>query len=345
MAPYQALSHVEEHPTLATAGKRALKGFADLLAELIQATHDRPLPELIDFLLVKTGYAAELRDGTEEGEERWLNVLELRRVAADFAEIEPEVALALFLENVALVGGADTTQTGESGTLADEDRKKDAVTLITLHAAKGLEYPVVFLVGLEEGILPHARSLEDQDELEEERRLAYVGITRAKNRLYLVYAVRRSFYGGDHRYQEPSRFVDEIPRELTEQSRGSGQLEPERAGRTNGRGIGSPPTFGQGGGRGFAGAPPDSTRDRASSGFGGSTATSPHNAQEEETEPAALAVEPSPLKAGDTVIHRLFGRGTVLDVTESGGSTTVDVLFETKGKKTLDTAFANLQKI
>ncbi|HEV8191981.1 MAG TPA: ATP-dependent helicase, partial [Ktedonobacterales bacterium] len=340
-------SHVEEHPTLATAGKRALKGFADLLAELIQATHDRPLPELIDFLLVKTGYAAELRDGTEEGEERWLNVLELRRVAADFAEIEPEVALALFLENVALVGGADTTQTGESGTLADEDRKKDAVTLITLHAAKGLEYPVVFLVGLEEGILPHARSLEDQDELEEERRLAYVGITRAKNRLYLVYAVRRSFYGGDHRYQEPSRFVDEIPRELTEQSRGTGRLEPERAGRTSGRDGRSPATttFGQGAGRGFAGAPPDSTRDRRSSEFDGSAATSPGIAADGEAEQAAPPAEPSQLKPGDTVIHRLFGRGTVLSVAENGGSTTVEVLFETMGKKALDTAFAKLEKI
>jgi DNA helicase-2/ATP-dependent DNA helicase PcrA len=336
ISPYEALARVEEHPTLAMAGKRALKGFSELLAELMQAAHDRPLPELIDFLLVRTGYAAELRDGTEEGEERWLNVLELRRVAADFAEIEPEVALALFLENVALVGGADTTQTGESGTLADDERKKDAVTLITLHAAKGLEYPVVFLVGLEEGILPHARSLEEQEELEEERRLAYVGITRAKNRLYLVYAVRRSFYGGDHRFQEPSRFLDEIPRELTEQSRGTGKIEPERAGRTSGRSAGTPTTFGQGAGRGFESRPQAQSRDWSSPAAG---------TPDEEAAQAPPPDEPSPLQPGDTVIHRLFGRGTVLSVTESGGSSTVEVLFETMGKKTLDTAFANLQKI
>ncbi len=151
-------------------------------------------PQLIDRLLERSGYAPELRDGTEEGEERWNNVLELRRVAEDFSEIEPETALALFLENVALVGGADTTQTGENGTLVKDE--KDAVTLITLHAAKGLEFPVVFIVGLEEGVLPHSRSLENQQELEEERRLAYVGITRAMRRLYLVRAFRRSFYGG-----------------------------------------------------------------------------------------------------------------------------------------------------
>ena len=89
-----------------------------------------------------------------------------------------------------------SAQTGENGTLAEDERKKDAVTLITLHAAKGLEFPVVFLVGMEEGILPHSRSLENQHELEEERRLAYVGITRAMRRLYLVRAFRRSFYGG-----------------------------------------------------------------------------------------------------------------------------------------------------
>src|SRR5262249_28454833 len=152
--------------TLATAGKRALASFATLVADLQQAATEEPLPRLIDRLLERSGYAAELRDGTEEGDERWSNVLELRRVAEDFAEIDPETALDLFLETVALVAGADTTQSSENGTLVAEE--KDAVTLITLHAAKGLEFPVVFIVGLEEGVLPHSRSLDNAHDLEEE---------------------------------------------------------------------------------------------------------------------------------------------------------------------------------
>ena len=132
---------------------------------------------------------------------------------------------------MALVGGSDTTQTGENGSLAHEEQTRDAVTLITLHAAKGLEFPVVFLVGLEEGVLPHARSIESQRELEEERRIMYVGITRAADRLYLVRAVRRSFYGGNMNYQEPSRFLAEIPRELmvtTRQREHAGAIDRAR---------------------------------------------------------------------------------------------------------------------
>ena len=212
LPPLDALARIEEHPTLATAGKRALASFYGLVSALRQAAQEEKLPYLIDLLLDRSGYKAELRDGTDEGEERWSNVMELRRVAEDFSEIDPETALELFLENVALVAGADTTQTGEDGQIVNEE--KDAVTLITLHAAKGLEFPVVFLVGLEEGVLPHSRSLESQQELEEERRLAYVGITRAMNRLYLTRAIRRSFFGGSAVYQEASRFIEEIPSEL-----------------------------------------------------------------------------------------------------------------------------------
>ena len=195
--------------------------------------------ELIDQLLEQSGYAQELRDGTEEGEERWNNVQELRRVAEDFAEIEPETALALFLENVALVGGADTAQTGENGTLAEEQRA-DAVTLITLHAAKGLEYPVVFIVGLEEGILPHSRSLESQRELEEERRLAYVGITRAMQRLYLVRAFRRSFYRRQQQHAGAVALPRRDPAELMAPT--YQRNRPQRAGGSSGGSFGGRPT-------------------------------------------------------------------------------------------------------
>ncbi|HKS68849.1 MAG TPA: UvrD-helicase domain-containing protein, partial [Ktedonobacterales bacterium] len=219
--PLEALANIEQHPTLATAGKRALASFGALMTDLRAAAAELPLPSLIDRLLERSGYAAELRAGGDEGEERLNNVLELRRVAEDFSEITPDVALGLFLENVALVGGADTTQSSaENGTLVTAE-EVDAVTLITLHAAKGLEFPVVFIVGMEEGVLPHSRSLESQNELEEERRLAYVGITRAMRRLYLTRALRRSFYGGNSLFQEASRFITEIPAELMEATRQS----------------------------------------------------------------------------------------------------------------------------
>src|SRR5579875_1082829 len=169
------------------------------------------LPELLDRIAERSGYGPDLRE-TPEGEERWSNVLELRRMATDYAEIETGVALELFLENVALVGGADTTQTSEDGKLIQEENK-DAVTLITLHAAKGLEYPVVFIVGMDEGSLPHARSVDIPEQLEEERRLAYVGFTRAMRRLYLVRAYRRSSFG-EAQVTEPSRFLEDIPLDL-----------------------------------------------------------------------------------------------------------------------------------
>ena len=270
-------------------------------------------------------------------------------MASDFAELDPETALPLFLENVALVGGADTVQTGESGALASEEQRHDAVTLITLHAAKGLEFPVVFVVGLEEGILPHARSMESQRELEEERRLAYVGITRAMRQLYLLRAFRRSFFGGNAMMQEPSRFLDEIPRDLVSFSRQRGRSDAGNAG-----GVGSP-----GGGRGASGrVPADSpfSRSSATRGWGSARGSAPGGAggddenaaaeaassQQAETASAADAVS---LETGDRVIHRLFGRGLVLSVSDDNGTQTAEVLFDSAGKKTLDLNFARLEKI
>jgi superfamily I DNA/RNA helicase len=332
LSPLDALRRVEEHPTLTTGSKRALTGFASIMDRLRVVAHERPLPEVIDQIVLQTGYAQDLRDGTDEGEDRWNNVQELRRVASDFEEMEPETALPLFLENVALVGGSDTVQTGENGSLATEEQRQDAVTLITLHAAKGLEFPVVFVVGLEEGILPHARSMESQRELEEERRLAYVGITRAMHQLYLLRAFRRSFFGGNALMQEPSRFLEEIPRDLVNFSRqhaAGGGRSVGRGGAANGRELVSsrqaPSTFGQ----------PKSARsatpqdDALSSDVGNQSGNAP--AQQ--------------LQAGDRVIHRLFGRGLVLNMTDDNGVQTAEVLFDQVGKKTLDLNFARLEKI
>jgi DNA helicase-2/ATP-dependent DNA helicase PcrA len=328
---WEALGNIERHPTLATTAKRALAGFHTLLDDVRRVAHEKPLPEAIDFLLVHSGYAADLRDGSEEGEERWANVLELRRVAEDFSEIEPDVALELFLENVALVGGSDTTQTGDNGTLA-HDEQHDSITLITLHAAKGLEFPVVFLTGLEEGVLPHSRSLESQHELEEERRLAYVGITRAMHRLYLVRAIRRSFFGGNMSYQEPSRFLGEIPGTLVVHTRQQAHAGPgtERAGQTFTR---QRPTSQLGSRPGSNVLPSRAAPSGEAAGWG-------LPEEPDEPEPAA-----EPVKPGDRVAHRLFGPGLVLKVAQTADATTVEVLFDAKGKKTLDLAFAKLQKL
>src|SRR3989440_5687914 len=215
---HEAVQQINEHPTLGKAAKLALAGFGELLVDFNNALEELNLPELLDRIAERSGYGPELRE-SPEGEERWSNVLELRRVAEDYSAIETHTALELFLENVALVGGADTTQTGENGTIMKEEHN-DAVTLITLHAAKGLEYPVVFIVGMDEGSLPHARSVDKPEQLEEERRLAYVGFTRAMRRLYLVRAYRRSFFGETH-ITEPSRFLEDIPIHLVSTPGGS----------------------------------------------------------------------------------------------------------------------------
>ena len=161
-----------------------------------------PLPELLDEILEASGYRAMLADGSEEGEDRWANLLELREVTLRYDDLSPDDALDRLLEETALVADQDTYE-GEA----------DAVTLITLHAAKGLEFPVVFIAGIEEGLFPHNRALDDEKELEEERRLAYVGITRAKRRLFLSHAWRRATWGGGG-MGIPSRFLLEIPAEL-----------------------------------------------------------------------------------------------------------------------------------
>ncbi len=219
IALYDAVQRVEEHPTLGKAARQSLSAFAQMMTDFRSALDELRLPELIDRVAERSGLGPELRE-QPDGEERWSNVLELRRVAGDYAEIETHTALELFLENVALVGGADTVQTGEDGTLMQEENR-DAVTLITLHAAKGLEYPIVFIVGMDEGSLPHSRSVDKPEQLEEERRLAYVGFTRAMRRLYLLRAMRRSYFG-DVQSTEPSRFLDDIPMNLVSNSGAAG---------------------------------------------------------------------------------------------------------------------------
>ncbi len=178
----------------------ALAAFGRLLAGWLEIKVKVSLPDLMDRVVSDVGYRAYVEDGTDEGYERWANVQELRAVAEEFGALD----LGTFLENVALVSDQDT--------LTDA---QNAPALLTLHAAKGLEFPVVFIVGLDDGLLPHQRSFDDPEAMAEERRLFYVGITRAQDRLYLVRAFRRHQFGSST-MSEPSRFLDDLPPDSVE---------------------------------------------------------------------------------------------------------------------------------
>ena len=194
--------------TLATRALNSIATFGDLITRLIEQSMALDTTELIDLVVERTGYGAMLREDKERGEERMENLQELRASAEQFSGSDERGQLTDFLENVALVSDVDGLQGGD-----DSEIDADAITLITLHQAKGLEYDAVFLVGLEDGMLPHSRSLEDPAQLEEERRLLYVGMTRARKRLYMFRAFQRRFHGQSGS-QTASRFLLEIPESL-----------------------------------------------------------------------------------------------------------------------------------
>lgn len=197
-----AVTSAADVPDVGSAARKALAGFAAMIAELREAATHTNVLELLDLILVRTGYESYIRDGSDQGEERWENILELRSVAREYTDEPPLEGLRSFLENISLLG--------ETDEITDA---RPRVTLMTLHSAKGLEFRVVFLVGMEEGLFPHLRTLEDPKQMEEERRLCYVGITRARDRLYLLHASRRMFHGNTN-VNPPSRFLSDIPSEL-----------------------------------------------------------------------------------------------------------------------------------
>jgi DNA helicase-2/ATP-dependent DNA helicase PcrA len=179
---------------------KVLKEFGTLWQQWVRLRAELSVGQMFDHIIQTSGYRDYLRDGTEEGEDRWANVMELRNVAADAGD----APLSDFLNDIALVSETD-----------NYDENANAPTLMTLHAAKGLEFRVVFIVGLVEGVLPHSRSLDDPEEMAEERRLMYVGITRAKERLYLLRPFRRSQWGMSD-MAEPSRFLADLPDEAVD---------------------------------------------------------------------------------------------------------------------------------
>jgi DNA helicase-2/ATP-dependent DNA helicase PcrA len=188
----------EFYNSFSPAAARALAGFGHLLLGWQAALPELTPLAMMDQVIQNVDYQSYIDDGTEEGIDRWENVMELRRLAAEYEDR----SVTEFLEEIALVSDQDTV-----------DENANAPTLLTLHAAKGLEFPVVFITGLEDGTLPHARSFDDPEGMAEERRLFYVGITRAQKQLYLVHSLNRSTYGYTEP-SEPSRFLDDIPAEL-----------------------------------------------------------------------------------------------------------------------------------
>ena len=228
-----AIGRVDEVPDLASRSARAIADFSALITSFREQAAVGPVAALAETILDRTGYVEELKASDElQDESRVENINELVSVAREFDVAHPEGTLDQFLEQVSLVADADEIPDGEEhGGL---------VTLMTLHTAKGLEFPVVFLTGLEENVFPHQRSVSDEKELEEERRLAYVGITRAEQRLYLTRAVSRSWWGRPE-FHKASRFLGEIPGELIKWRRDESAAAPPAMERAAQRpGVSSP---------------------------------------------------------------------------------------------------------
>ena len=291
--------------------ERLLLDALSVFEGFIEASRQLPLPDLIKLVLARSGYADSLKDGTSEGEERLQNVNELLTVADEYAQLEPEVGLLAFLEEVALATDVD-----------EYDESENAVTLITLHGAKGLEFPVVFIVGMEEGVCPHVRSFDDSARMEEERRLCYVGMTRAKERLYLVYAFRRTLYGTTN-VNTPSRFLADIPRHLV-------KGWEKKASATKSRGSSNSV----------------SSASYTSQGqvHVGHVRASDEAVKEAQKPKRALPAEPA-FKPGDRVKHPKFGDGIVINVSVLSDDHEVSVAFPEIGVKRLSLSFAPLEKV
>jgi len=214
---YQAIERIEDVDTINSKTKSKLVDFAKLIANLKEVQNNYPLHEFISLVLEKSGYLRELQaEGSPEELARIENLQELVNVASEFEPEDKDNALGEFLAQVALVSDIDGME-----------EITNNVTLMTLHSAKGLEFPIIFLAGLEEGIFPHSRTFSSISELEEERRLMYVGVTRAEEKLYITSAKRRQMWG-EYKYYNPSRFLEEIPPKLIESTVSEGEYSSER---------------------------------------------------------------------------------------------------------------------
>jgi DNA helicase-2/ATP-dependent DNA helicase PcrA len=270
---------------------------------------------MVEFAARESGYLAELEEErTVEAQGRIENIQELSGVAAELVARDPDAGLESFLEQVSLLGEQD-----------DYDEEDSSVTLMTLHIAKGLEFPAVFIVGLEDGIFPHYRSMTDSAELEEERRLLYVGITRAQRRLYLCNAWGRTLFGQTS-FNPPSRFLNEIPPSLLdvrEEGAPAGYRSRARDASRGGRARRSE--------RGYSvvGLPGKGSVDVPPTGWA----------------PPPREREVPSVGEGDTVLHERWGEGVVLTVRGHGDDAEATIAFSDAGEKRLLLSYAPLKKV
>ncbi|MCX5949602.1 MAG: UvrD-helicase domain-containing protein, partial [Cyanobacteria bacterium] len=303
---------VTDAEAVRSLGGRSAKGllqFAELIHDLARRAQDSPPSELVQRVMEQSGYVAELiAEASDESEERRRNLQELVNAALQYQEENEEGSLEGFLASAALASDADS-----------KDTAADRVTLMTLHASKGLEFPVVFLVGLEQGLFPSYRSLEDPAALEEERRLCYVGLTRAKERLFLSHASERRLWGGMREPAVPSVFLSELPAELLQgdlpQSGGAAIRREQRLERLT-----------------------RVDRDDSRRVAAGGEAARPANAVRRRAPARPWAV-------GDPVRHASFGVGTITHLFGSGERLSLAVKFEGMGPKILDPRLAPIEPV
>ncbi|HHW82380.1 MAG TPA: UvrD-helicase domain-containing protein, partial [Actinomycetales bacterium] len=336
---------------LAGRAQRLIGEFHQLMEGLREFAATASPAEVLDAALDRSGYLAELRASEDpQDATRVENLAELHAVAAEFAELEPEGTLGDFLERVSLV--ADSDQIPDAGENGGQ------ITLMTVHTAKGLEFPVVFVTGLEDGTFPHSRSLTDESELAEERRLAYVALTRARQRLYLSRAAVRTAWGSPQQLPA-SRFLSDIPEEVLDWRRAASAMESVWDGsRTGGYGSGGYGSGGYGsggwsrGGTGFRGGSGGSsgsvTTTRASFRGGTSRPARGSGSSGEQTPSFGSATPradvPS-LSIGDRVTHDSYGLGTVVGLEGSGSSAVAKIDFGTGGTKRLMLRYTPVEKL
>lgn len=325
--PAQALLKLTEpdiqHPFRGRAFS-ALNEVGQMLQAWIALSQQASIGQLFDAVVEKIGYRGYLEDGTDEGRERWANIVELRNVAGS----NDSATLSDFLESIALVS--------ETDNLPEE---VEAPTLLTLHAAKGLEFPVVFIAGLEDGTLPHSRSMEDPEELAEERRLFYVGITRAEKRLYLSHVFRRMSYGGPE-IMTPSRFLGTIPDNL---------LEVDKKPRTATSGSWNTFKSPTAPAKNYSWSSGSSSQGRGTQ----RPSTPAFTPRREFTPPAkptpeakaAADLRAAQYRTGEKVRHVKFGDGIVIESKVLGTDEEVTVAFAKEGIKRLAASIAKLEKL
>lgn len=305
---FEAVSNAAAIDGLSSRFVSKLDDLAGIIFELMNLANEAPVEDLIDRVLRDTGYLEELEnDRTPQAQSRIDNLHELISVAQEFAASEEENNLENFLAHVALVSDIDDTELGE-----------DAITLMTLHSSKGLEFPVVFLVGMEEGLFPHARTLMDETEIEEERRLCYVGITRAKEKLFLSSTKMRTIYGNTVTYP-PSRFLQEIPARLVKTIKRQERFSALENFKQVSEKYSARPQK------------PASTFN-------------PHSFMPQKPA-AASGGTGTRFNTGDRVSHSKWGEGMVVSVKDSPDGQEVKVAFAGAGVRSLLTKYAVLKKL